>query len=363
MKISSNVLQFAQGNTKLFEQFADYWNHYNNRLNGKKVEFDATHSLDEKEALMNAALKKEIIRRSGVSYATEANIGEWFYHPVVIHETFAIISALIDMILPDSIIDTIGLYSDVRTGGFGDSFAFDVEPRDLFVVSKSGKAQRQAEVKKQFKGQVTLLPEWHMVTVGASLYQVLSGKESLAAFAAKAVRSIETQMTYDTYDAFATAMSLLSSTATTGLQVSGYTQASLVRLCQQVQAWSLGAKPVILGTQLALVNVLPDDANYRYTLSDEYVSLGYIRTAFGYDVMALPQVANLTTFGALKIANDRLFIVAPASQKIIKLCIEGNTLSNTTNTFDNANLTQTSTLWKSWTAGVATNAIAGLLTL
>jgi hypothetical protein len=212
-------------------------------------------------------------------------------------------------------------------------------------------------------GQVTVIPEWHQITVGVNFYNVLSGKESLANFVMKAARSIETQMTLDTYGVFAAAMTALDSTTTTGLRVSGFSQANLVRLCEQVKAWSLGAQPIVMGTQLALVNILPDDANYRYYLSDPYAALGYMPTAFGYDVMKLNQIADLTTPFGLALANDRIWIVAPSSQKIVKLCIEGNTLSNTTGVWENADLTQSSTLIKSWKAAVATNAISAVITL
>jgi hypothetical protein len=360
--LSTGVMQFAVGNMPLFEMFQDYWNHYRATEQKKNVEYDRTLSFDEKEAKLNAALKKEIIRRSGVSYATDKNIGEWFYHPLVIHETFAIIGALVDMILADTIIDSIGLYTDVRQGGFGDSFSFEIEPSDLFVVSKAGKAQKNTEVKKQYKGLVTVIPEFRAVTVGVSLYRVLSGVDSLAKFVSKAVRSMESRMVLDCYNAFATACDAITSTTTTGLQVSGYTQAYLVRIAQQVSAWNQ-QKAVVVGTQLALVNVLPDDSNYRYTLDDEFMTLGYVRTAFGFDCLMLPQVADpATQFGTL-ISNSRLWILSPSSQKILKLCLEGNTISTTNQPFDNANLTQNTTLTKSWGVAMATNAVAGVITL
>ena len=357
-----NSLIFAS-NKPLAEAFTDYWNHHLAVDEKKTVEYDKTRSFSEKEDLLNKAIRKEIIKRANVPYAAEDNVDQWFTHPNVIHETFAVINSLVDMILPDSIIDTIGLYAETRVGPWGDNFSFDIEPRDLFTVSKSGKAQKTTEVHKQYRGQVTITPEMHELTVGVSMYSVLSGKESLANLVSKAIRSIETQLTLDAYDAFATAMSALSDTAMTGLRIAGYTQANLIRLCEQIGAWSLGAKPVVVGTSTALLNVLPDDANYRYTLSDPYVTLGYIPTINGYDVMRLPQVADLSTFAALKIANDRLWILAPSSQKIVKVCLEGNTLSNTTGVFENSDLTQTTTLMKSWGLGIATNAMAAVITL
>jgi hypothetical protein len=360
--MTNNILAFA-ADGKLPVMFQDYMNHYKSIAEKKSVEFDTTLSFDEKEARLNSALRKEIIKRAGVPYATEDNISEWFNHPLVAHELFAVTNALIDMILPQSIIETIGLYTDVRTGEWGNNFSFDIEPRDLFVVSKHGKAQKTTEVHKQYRGQKTLTPEMHELTVGVSMYSVLSNKESLANLVSKCVRSIETAMTLDAYNAFATAMSNLSATATTGLRVAGFSQANLIRLAEQVQSWSYGAKPLIVGTATALLNVLPDDNNYRYSLNDSYVTLGYIPTVNGYDVMRMPQVADIETFGALKIANDRIWIIAPSTQKIVKLCLEGNTIANTTGVFENSDLTQTSTLMKSWSAGVITNSVAACITL
>ncbi len=132
------------------------------------------------------------------------------------------------------LVDSIGMYTDVRFGGFGDSFAFDVAPRDLFVVSKHGHAKRTAEVHKQFKGQVTIVPELREITTQVSLYKVLAGKESLADFVMRCVRSIETQMSIDCYKAFDAAMTNLPTTPVNGqLKATGYDQSTLVRFCSE----------------------------------------------------------------------------------------------------------------------------------
>lgn len=369
-KIVSNVLNFAGvENIGVYEMFRDYWNHYR-YINGEtkatyedKRKDGSTISFAEKEQKMNEALMREIIRVSGVSKFDNLPLEQWASNPMVKWASFAVVSAMVDMIIPESIIDTIGVYTDVRTIGWGDSAAFDIKPRDLFVVSKAGRAQRQAEIKKQFTGQVTIVPEMRQITVGVSLYKVLAGLESLAEFTAKAVRSMETAMTLDAYNTFAAAMDAVPNTATTGLRVAGYTQEALVSMAQRVSAWNGGAKAVIMGTQLALMNVLPDDANYRYMLQDEYVKLGYIKTAFGYDMMVLPQVVDISTPWGTVISNDRLWVVSPSSQKLLKLVLEGSTLSTADQPYANANLTQQATLWKSWGVGVATNAVAGVISL
>jgi len=364
MKLQNHLLTFANENDELFDLFADYWNHYcsDNKIGNTVKSYDKEISLDEKDAVLNKMLREAIIRRSGVAYANSDNVAEWFTHPLIRHETFAVVGALIDSVLPQTIIDSIGLYTEVRVGGFGDSFTFDIAPRDLFVVSKGGRAQRVGQNHREFRGQEAIIPENHIMTVSVYLYKVLAGQESLASLIVKALQSIETRMTLDAYNAFKAAMDATDTTANTGLQVSGYSQDELVGLAQRVGAWNK-SRPVVIGTQRALQSVLPDDANYRYSLGDDYVSVGYIRIAFGYDVMVLPQVADYETEFGVALDDDRIWILSPASDKIIKLCLEGSMLSYSDNAFDNANLTQGATMQKAWGVGVATNALGGLITL
>ena len=360
--IPNNVLAFAgEANKSAYEKFQDYFRHYR-ALNGEKVSYSDEADFATKEAKMNETLKAEVERISGVSFSTEINEAVLASNPQVVWATFAVIGAMIDAVLPETMIDSVGMYTDVRFGGFGDSFAFDVSPRDLFVVSKHGKAKRHAEVHKQFKGQVTIIPELREITTQVSLYKVLAGKESLADFVMRCIRSIETQMSVDCYTAFNTAMTALPTTPVNGeLKATGYDQTTLVEFAQRVSAWNGGARAIIVGTQLALQNILPADANYRYDLQSDYVKVGYIRTAFGYDIMSLPQVADWKEPFKLALDNNRLYIVSPGAQKIIKLCIEGSTLSNVDGTFANANLTQNATIMKFWGTGVATNAVAAMI--
>ena len=356
------LVQFSTASLRndiLARAYLDYWYHFNH-IDGR---YNLDYSLDEKEAMVNKALRDEIIRRANLGVVAEDPVEEWFFYPNVAAAAFAVVGSLIDMILPDSILESIGMYSDVRVIGWGDSASFDVEPRDLFVVSRGTLGKREAEVKKQYNGQVTIVPEPRAITVGVSLYRVLCGKESLAAFTTKAIKSIETQMTVDVYQSMASAMAALPATATTGLRIAGYTQAGLVRLAEQVTAWNGGAKAILLGTAVGLLNVLPNDANYRYDLESKYVSIGSIPTISGIDIMRLPQVADIYTPWGRVLSDTVLWLVSPAANKIVKLVLEGNTLANTTGSFEKADLRQTTTLWKSWNVGVATNATAGTITL
>ena len=368
-KIPSNVLQFAGANISVYKKFVDYYNHFRSTQGAKGLEFQGVKedgsilTFSEKEDKMNADLRSEILRVAGVQNVSDMPLETWASNPQITWASFAVVSQLIDMVLPDSIIDSIGAYSEVKVGGWGDSFAFDISPRDLFVVSKQGRDRRTTELKKQYKGQVTILPELRQLSVSVSLYRVLAGKESLAEFVSKAVRSLESQMTVDVYNAFATAMAALPTTTSAALKIAGYTQASMVELAQKVQVWNGGNSPLIMGTRLALANILPNDANYRYDIESDFVKMGYMKNISGFDVLMLPQVAAWGTPFTTVLDDTKLWLVSPSAGKLVKLCLEGSAISNASTPFQNANLTQNATIGKSYGVGIATSAVAGTIAL
>lgn len=375
MTIPNQILQFAgESNLGVYRMFADYWNHYRFQNEGKKVEFQATRfdketgtnvpvTLEEKGEMLNKELRREILRVAGISNFEAFPLETWASHPVLSWASFAVISAMIDMVLPDTVIENTGMYSDVRTIGWGDSASFDVKPRDLFVVSKVGKGKRTTQLNKQYNGQVTVIPEAREMTVFVSLMKVLAGKESLAEFVAKMVQSFETQFAYDVYNAFYAAMDAVDATASTGLKVAGYSQSEFIRLSQTVSAWNGGAKPIAIGTQVALGSILPSNANYRYDIESDFVKIGYLRNFQGTDIMVLPQIADWTTPFGLKLTNSRIWFVSPSSQKIVKVVLEGSTLAYGRDFYEHANLLQTSTIMKSWGTAIATSAVAATMTL
>lgn len=360
IRIPLNVEKFStqNGSAKLFERFADLINHYN-----KKEGYDTTVSFSEKEAKVNSLLQEEIAKLANVKNFSDVSSEMWVSNPMYKWATFATIGAMIDMIIPDTIIDSVGAYSDVRTGGFGDNFSFELEPNDLFYVTRSGRGKRHAEGQKSFNSLVTVNPVEHDIAAQVNLYRVLAGKESLAAFAMKCVRSMETEMAYDVYVAFEAAMNAVPSTSTKELQYSGWSKANFIALTDKVTAYNNGAKPIAIGTRTALSNVLPDNTNYRFMLESDYVKIGYVPNFFGVDLIVLPQKANWKDPYKTMLDDTNLWVMSPSAGKPIKLCIEGSTMAITDDTYANANLTQQVTLKKMWAVGTACNATYGFISI
>lgn len=372
--LPSNVIQFAAGDAEmlaLMESFKDYWNQYRSEyLGNKKYSFSTTDkngnpvSFADKEKAINAALLREVSKMSGVDLTGSKPLEQLMTHPMVNWAVGNIVSQMIDAILPDTVIDSTSAYAEVRSVGFGESAIFDIESRDLFLVSRAGQlSMREAEMHRGYEGQVAVNPEMRQITVGISLFRLISGLESLARFTVKAIRSIETAMSREIFDTWNTAMGALDSTTDTGLRVSGFSQKDMVQLAQRVSAYLGGAVPYLLGTKAALQSVVPDDPNYIYDIESPFITLGHVKQMSGVNILELPQVANMANQFATYLPDNRLYIVAPGADKLIKVVLGGASVSNVSSTYDKATLLQNATFWKSWKSAVVTSSIGATIDL
>ena len=349
------------------EAFRDYMFHYLSEVE-KKEGYAYNHevSFSEKEALINKAILADIEKVAGVSLAME-NIDPAVManHPNIRFASFAVVGQLIDQIVPEVIDKSIGLYTDTQFGNFGDSFRFDVEPNDLFFVSKAGRDQRTVEFQRQFNGTQYIIPENRAITVYVNLFRVLCGMDSLAKFVMKAILSVEAQITKEVYQAMDAAMLALPTSPVGGeLKITAaggvVPKADAIALAERVTAYNGGAQAVFVGTKVALSHIFPAaESGFRYTDA----GIAYFRNTWGIDTMEIRQVADWTHKYKLALDDTHIYVVSPAAQKLVKLCYEGATLSNTVPAYDAANKTEATTLNKSWGIGIATNAVAGLIVL
>ncbi|MEG2987745.1 MAG: hypothetical protein RR809_09320, partial [Lachnospiraceae bacterium] len=239
--------------------FKDYMFDYLSNVDKKEgYSYNKEISFAEKEKLINKAIVSDIERVAGVKLEMEGIAPEVMAnHPNIRFATFAVVGQLIDMIVPDVLDKSIGLYTETRFGMFGDSFRFDVEPNDLFYVSKAGRDQRTVEFQKQFSGTQYVTPENRAITVFVNLFRVLCGMESLAKFVMKAILSVEANITKEVFHAMNTAMAGLPKTPAGGsLQITAaggvVDKTEAIRLAQTVTAFNGGATAVFVGTRVAL---------------------------------------------------------------------------------------------------------------
>ena len=284
--LSKEVIKFAAGNTDFYEAAVD------NYLN----------PTPEKAKLVDTAFFAEMEAKSGVKregLAPEA----WATNPSVKWASFAIVDAVINAILPSVLTPAFGVFMDLRFVGVGDIMKFRVQPNTLYTVSKGGKGERTTFRQKKYAGDVIIAPEEHIVTIYTDMYRVLAGLDSPSEF----IRLVVVSGTPYTY---------------TG----NFDMAQLLAMAERVQVYNQGVRPVIAGTAVALMNVIPDSTSgYRMVTEAAGGSIDFMRGVFGFDVLRLNQAASKD--GDLVLPNDRLFIISPAQDKLVKGAVS-NALTN-----------------------------------
>lgn len=365
MRELSTVVKFSQAAPELYEAMKIYFSNYMAEK-GVTGFAKSDRSATDMEMAINKAYCDEIERRSGYTLDNfDGSVRRWANNTVVQQFADNIRDYMIDMILPITLDNGVLRYfADFRYADLGDSMSFNLENNALYTVSRAGYRLRNTNMQKLYGTTVTLVPENRMITVGTDLFEIRANRVSIAKEVMKAARSIETALYYDAVSAFTTSMDAIPTT--TPLMISNYTERGAIHAAEIVTAYNQGRKAIFLGTPVALKSMLPSNTNYRYLLEDDYVRIGHIQTFNGYDVMPLVQVANpydATQPYQLSLPDDRIWIVSPASDKIIKIGVGGETLSHTDAIYDNANLIQMSTISKAWDTIVATNSVAGVIKL
>lgn len=332
------VVQFAAGNTDFYE--AAYDNYHN--------------PSPEKETLLNKAFFAEVERKSGVS-REGLTLEAWMSHPSVTWASFAIVDATINAILPSVLTPAFGVFMDMKYVGVGDIAKFKIMPNSLYTVSKGGRAERTTFRQRKHAGDILVVPQEHVITIYVNMYSVLAGKESIAEFVRLVVMAIEQDMYAEAVTALTTGLSNLSTPYT---YTGAFDMATLLTMAEQVQAYNQGVRPVIAGTSVALMNVIPDSASgYRGNYDANGGSINLLRGVYGFDVLKLDQAAAKN--GGLVLPNDQIFVVSPSQDKLVKGAIS-NALTNSNQFYDNADLTEDFTYRKNYAFTYASAAKAAV---
>ena len=357
-----NVKAFSETSKDLYEAVKEYSRNYNNERKGVKAFSD--HSKEDMEKLINKAFAMEVAKQSGMALPTDMSnkteVKRYSENPMVKFFANQIRDVMIDMILPDVLMTgAVRYFADIKYADLGDTIKFDIKSNSLFTVSKAGWRQRTTNLQKTFRTTVTMEGENHEVTVGANLFEIMTNQAYIAEEVMKVGLSIERAMLNDAYDAFTGA----ANAVTGNLKVSNYSEVGLIKLCQTITAYNNGRKAVILGTAVALKHVLPSNSNYRYLLDSEYVKLGHLQSFNGFDVIPMEQVADDTnaTPYSLKLDDSKIYVVSPASDKIVKIGVFGGTISHQDGAYANANKQVENTTEKAWNVACITNSVAGVV--
>jgi hypothetical protein len=357
IRIPDNVLKFSNGNVDLYKAWGDYFNHYRAVNFKTNVDYDRSVSFEEKTEKLHKTIEARIGEVAGINN-TGFSDAVWKTNPNYRWATFAVIGSMIDMVIPEVVVDDFMQFAEVRNGGFGDNFVFDIASSDLFIVTKGANGKRHTFAQRQFNGQTSLVPEPRMVTVEEDLYRVLCGKRNLAEYAMKCALAMEKELSIDVYKAINDTYATLP----TNLKEASFTVDGFVKLAQRVQAANGGARCVVFGTKLGLSKILPSNDYLKMQLGDIYNRMGYLTTFMSVDLFEIPQkIDDAAGDYSFALEDDKLYFISTGVQKLVKIGFEGETITITDGQYVNANLTQATTLQKRWAVGIATNAKYGMM--
>lgn len=299
--LTQEIVNFANGKTDLYEATQRYFQFENERTS-------------ENTEKLNKAFFAEIERLSGVS-REGIDPTAWAMNPSTKWATFAIVDAMVNAILPVTILPKFGMFVDFKSIGYGDIVKVRVKPKQFYTVSKGGHGERTSFRQKNFEGDVTIAPVEHIVTVYTDMYRVLAGKEDIAEAIRMVLTSVEEAMYADAVGVLNTGLNAITDTA---LKVTGmFDMATLIRMAERVQVLNGGAKPVIAGSATALLNVLPDATlGYRMNVDAGNPSIQLVKNVIGYDVLKLEPA--LGADGKLIMPEDKLYVISPATDKLLK---------------------------------------------
>ena len=361
MKTTQRVMQFSKESPDLYKAFKDYFDNVRGNMGVKSKTFDSTHTLEEKEKAINKMFTAEVSRRAKASVEDyDGDYMSFSQNPMVKFFADRISDTMIDMILPEVLIGSIGTFAEIRGVDWGDSASFEIRNNSLFTVSNAGWRQKNAPFQKLEDTTVTLVPEPRQVSVITSLFNVFTNRDSIAQYIMKAVMTIEATILYEAYDALVGAMG--ASVIPTELRLTNFSKATAITLGQKVTSWNNGAQAVFAGTSLALGCILPNASDGgRYLFDSDFVKVGHVDRFAQFDTLEMKQVADYSSINyGLKLDDTKIFVLSPSSDKLIKVVL-GGTLSDTQSGLQNANMAQTGSIMKSWGVSAITNSIAGVI--
>ncbi len=253
--------------------------------------------------------------------------------------------SLIEEVLSATVVE--GLSSDMyfnalvdfRNVAEGDSPVFQVEDRDLFVVSDV--ADGTQGIRRQRLGGVTeatIPTTMKMVRIYEELNRVLSGRVDFNDFINKVAESFEQKLLNDVYALWISATAEQIGGATYFPAAGAYDEDTLLELIAHVEAAAGGQTATIVGTKKAIRNLMPSIETMAEAAKEDIYNMGFVGKFYGSPVVVTPQrhKYNSTEF----VLDDDVLTIVAGDDKPIKVVYEGDPIILMGDPATNADFTQ-----------------------
>jgi hypothetical protein len=348
---------FSSEDKDIVKAGVELYKHYlHNQGKVGYAEFATGESYESKHEKFNKGIMLQAVMNAGLP-ANRATDAKSFAKTAVREEVFALISEVLDIIVPNTVLTDFYRLAETKNVAWGDNLKFTIPNPNLFVVSKVSNSVRQTEPQRLWDADIVLTPETRMITIEEDFYRIIAGKVDWGMLIAKVAQSLETQISVDVYNAIFNTYSTLD----TNLKEAAFTQTTFVKLAQRIEALNRGAKVYVMGTKTALASVIPSDNYFKFPLGEEYNKLGYLGNFHGVEMLEIPQKITPNTLN-FAIDDATLYFFSMGLDKPVKIAFEGETLvQQVTDMGANADMTYNYTIAKRFDIKVCTSARYGIM--
>lgn len=352
----NSVAKFAQSDNgnKLITMMEDYASQWaSEKIEGVKLSYDTKYSMAEKAKKINEVYASELARRSKYSASDFDTVEDYANFGAVAQMGAQIQKAMLDAVTPILINATgLSMLAEFHYGGYGDVFEFEDKDNSVYEVSRMGRRQKHTKTQERKKKNKTITTEFYGLSTYATLPQILLGDAMIAEDTMLMSLSMNKKIYTLVVQKFISAVGGITDP---NLAITGYTEKTALEALRIGSAKN-GAKMLIVGDNVALKDILPDETRARILLSDEFnTTLGYMSNWNGYQVVGFDPVSDDTqTNGVLGLPTDKVYGIPTTGNKLIHIAI-GTTMANADDPMDNDNLVAINTFRQELGVELATN--------
>ena len=331
---------------------------YDNYKGEIPAEFSAKTKKEREDLIRN-----QIFREMGLDGYTDSKT---FRRALRENEAkvFNIIEEVVDRVLADGEYAKRTFYNqfvEVKNLALGDKNEFYVEGANELEVSEFSGSHFELKRRRVDKGQSFSV---EMRNFGIKIYEemerILSGRADLARLVVLVTEAVDKHMAQLAESTFMKAVNNLPAEFK---YTGSYDEEEILKVSAHVRAANSGVRPRFIGTEQALsklVGAMPVDM-MSSNMKDEINGNGVLNVWKGHTLIPIEQGHQIGTF-KFTMPEDKIFVMS-SDEKLIKLCLEGESMIKETNDYANADLTQEYALIYKAGVAVAYSGLIGVITL
>lgn len=313
-------------------------------------------SYSQKSDVFNKALFAEAKAMVGLDGSMSNEMAITFPH--FQRALFAIVEQILPRVYSKSDVSEILTFADVRSGADGDSNLFTIPSKFLLKINKSARGVRDTDYQRLHNANVVLTPEPRKGGVKLNIYEMAVGSYDFGEFINRVGMSFINKMNTEVVTTIYDSVSALA----TNFKEASYDEASFQTLADRVSAAN-SAEAIAFGSRIALRNLEPTNDYYKMGQGAERDAMGYLSTVVGVRAMALQQSVDPNDSYDFVIPNNKVLLISPATDKLVKIFLEGGTKIIQSREGDDADNEISYMMEQAWDIAIATSSHYGIVTL